>query len=252
MTDILAAAVPRVLAAIAPHVDAKVWTAALIDPMRSSGITTASRIAMFLGQVAVETEFEELRECLYYSRSSRILQEWPDEFAHLSPIAYIGRPEALGNFVYAYRLGNGDVGSGDGYRFRGAGLTQITGRTDHARFAASVGRELDEAAAWCETPEGAAAAGCWDWTANYGGKLNALSDAWDIRSVTRAVNGSWINLSERVLNCNHARAAIAGLAPPSAPNRVAPRTPAAPQQSEADRLDNLYNPPAALPASTGT
>lgn len=98
------------------------------------------RRAHFLGQIGYESlYFRRLRENLDYS-ASRIVQVWPRLHARAAELAH--KPEALGNAVYANRLGNGDEASGDGYRFRGRGLIQLTGRDNYAGFAAIAGVDL--------------------------------------------------------------------------------------------------------------
>ena len=233
MYDIL-----KVIAAVAPRVDAVTWAAALDAPMRSSGMTTSRRIAMFLGQCAEESAgFSELVENLHYS-ADHLCKEWPERFIPGSTFTNYcaADPEALANHVYANRMGNGDEPSGDGWTFRGRGIIQLTGRTNYSQFARSIGRPLDaDFLAWCETPVGAAQSACWFWGTRTG--ILALSDAWDITTVTRRVNGGLSGLAARVLTCNRALAAIVGNAP-QVPDRVA----AASGESEADALMDKYNP----------
>jgi predicted chitinase len=95
-------------------------------------------------------------------------------------------PQRFADTVYAGVNGNGDAASGDGYRFRGRGLIQLTGRNEYAAFGQAIGKTAEEAAEFCETPDGAAASGCWYLAAN--GCL-PLADAWDIDAITRRVNG---------------------------------------------------------------
>lgn len=186
--------IARVLAAIAPRADPAVWAAALADPMRSSGIVTPRRIAMFLGQCAEESGgFRVLQEDLIYT-ASRLCQVWPDRFPTLARAQpYACNPTALGNLVYANRMGNGDEASGDGYRFRGRGLIQLTGRDMVTRF---LGSQPDKTHGpeWLATPAGAAASACWFWSTR---QLNPLADAWDVVSVTSRINGGLDGLGTR-------------------------------------------------------
>ena len=202
------------LAAVAPHADAA-WSAALAAPMASSGVTTPRRVAMFVGQCAVESGgFTALVECLNYS-ADRLCVVWPNRFIPGSALtaSCAADPAALANYVYADRMGNGPEGSGDGYQFRGRGLIQLTGRSAYSRFARSLGKPLDAAfLAWCATPDGAAQSACWFWAAN---GLNSLSDGWQVTTVTRRINGGLNGLADRLTACNRALAALGAVHPVS-------------------------------------
>ena len=91
-------------------------------------------------------------------------------------------------------MGNGDEDSGDGYKFRGRGLIQLTGHDNYKHFADSMGMDLDEAVSYLETPEGAAMSAAWFWNSRH---LNAVADAGDITKATKLINGGTIGLEER-------------------------------------------------------
>lgn len=243
MVDILAASIGKALAAVAPHVHAETWIAALEPPMRSANIMTPRRIAMFLGQCSEESwQFTRLVEDLNYSEDG-LCRVWPAHFVPGSTLARecAGNPELLANTVYAGRIGNGGEASGDGWTFRGRGLIQLTGRSNCSRFARLVGKPLDSAfLTWCETPEGAAASACWFWADR---RLNALADVWDVADVTRAISGAMGNYQSRLRATSAALRALGGVG--GAPDRVAPgialHTPANPlnaPESDADRLND--------------
>lgn len=181
---------PPGLAAAAPKAPAAVWLPALAPPMQSSGIITPRRVAAFLGRCVAEAgdDFAELAENTLYTHAARLVAVFPREFPTLD-IAnrYAGNPVAIANRAYAGKLGNGDEASGDGYRFRGAGLFQLTGRDEIGGFAKAIGRDIADAADYLRTPPGAAAGACWYWT---GHGMNALADAWNLPGITRAVNGA--------------------------------------------------------------
>lgn len=206
----LSGCIARVLAAVAPHADSAVWIDALAPCMGSSGIVTPRRIAMFLGQCSEETGgFGELQEDLVYS-ADRLIEVWPERFptrAEALPFAY--NPRVLANHVYANRLGNGDEASGDGWRFRGRGLIQLTGRDMTMRFLASL-PDKTLTPDWLATPPGAAASACWYWSTR--GGLNALSDAWDIAAVTERINGGQVNQQTRIATTSAALAALGATA----------------------------------------
>ena len=100
--------------------------------MQANGIDSNERRAAFLAQISVESgDLQNTRENLNYS-AERLHQVWPKRFPTIaSAQPYAHNPEALGNHVYANRLGNGDEASGDGYRYRGRGLMQTTGRDNY-------------------------------------------------------------------------------------------------------------------------
>ena len=105
------------------------WTTALNTAMVRFDISSPERAAGFLAQVAHESaEFQRLVERLSYS-ATRLMAVWPRRFPTLELARrYERQPERLASYVYANRIGNGDAASGDGWRFRGRGILQITGR----------------------------------------------------------------------------------------------------------------------------
>jgi putative chitinase len=115
--------------------------------------------------------------------------------------AYAKQPAKIANRVYANRMGNGDEASGDGFKYRGRGLIQLTGKTNYSWFAASLEITPEEAAEYTQTFEGAAQSACWFWETN---KLNVEADAGDIKKMTRKINGGFIGLDDRIKHYNHA------------------------------------------------
>ncbi|MFL5257486.1 MAG: glycoside hydrolase family 19 protein [Rhodopila sp.] len=207
-------ALPRLgaaLAAVAPTLNQAVrstWAEALSEHLVAAHITTPRRLAAFVGQCALESAgFHALEESLGYS-ALRLCQVWPARFPTLAaaqPFAF--QPEALANQVYANRMGNGGAASGDGWRFRGRGLIQLTGRSAYQRFAASCGQSLDAAVAAASTPAGAAQTAVWFWTVN---GLNALADAWALDRITLRINCATQAEPERAALCNTALHALGG------------------------------------------
>lgn len=224
-----------VIRAVAPSVDAAAWAAAFAGPMRDAGITTEPRIAMFVGQVSEETGgLREFTEDMDYS-AERMMVEWPSRFPTLaSAEPYAHNPEALANHVYADRGGNGDEASGDGYRFRGGGGLQVTFRDTYAALGAKVGKSAEDAATWARTTQqGAAFSACWVWGRFKG--LNELSDAWDITSVTRIINGGLSNLAVREQACNAALAVFGDV--PGTPAQVLTPVQSSNSDDSADALN---------------
>ena len=173
---------------VCPEANAALWVPALISAFEKFDFSNNRRRAGAMGQFLVEAgpALNEIVEDLYYS-PERACQVWPALFP--TPAAaepYCGDQRRFADFVYADVNGNGDVASGDGYRFRGRGLIQLTGRDEYAAFGQAIGRTPEQAAMFCDTTEGAAFSGCWYLASN--GCL-PLADAWDIDAITRRVNG---------------------------------------------------------------
>lgn len=178
--------------------------------MQSGGLVTPCRIAAFIGQCAIESAgFERLTEDLWYLSAEHIYETWPLRFPTVQDaVPFIGKPAALANHVYARRLGNGDDQSGDGWRFRGRGLIQITGRQTYAALAADLHRGLDDVTDWCGTAQGAAVSAVWFWGWKASGALNQAADSWNIPAASVLVSGNLSTLKLRENACDAAKAAI--------------------------------------------
>jgi len=159
--------------------------------MNAAGITTPRRVAAFIGQCSVEAgpAFDDLAEDTAYRSPQRLVSLFPSRVHSLEQAEGLVRAgaAAIANTIYAGKLGNGDESSGDGWRFRGAGLLQITGRTAITQIAEGLEITPEAAADWLRTPQGAAAGACWYWTLH---QINAIADRWDLDGVTRAINGA--------------------------------------------------------------
>jgi putative chitinase len=111
------------------------------DTAAEFGITTNLRLAHFLAQCALEsTGFTATVENLNY-RAARLMQVFPKYFRGVDTAAYANNPEKIGNRVYANRMGNGDEASGDGFKFRGRGYIQLTGKNNYTSFSTFVGED---------------------------------------------------------------------------------------------------------------
>jgi putative chitinase len=181
------------------------WHGALSQLLPDYEINTAPRIAAFVAQCAHESGgFTALKENLNY-RAATLRKIFPkyfptDEIANY----YASLPNkqaAIANKVYANRMGNGPEESGDGYKFCGRGLIQLTGRDNYSWFAASLDISVEEASDYLQTFEGAAQSACWFWETN---NLNRWADAGDILTLTKKINGGTIGLEDRVKHYNHA------------------------------------------------
>jgi putative chitinase len=183
-----------------PHIEH--WHEALAQLLPDYGIDTPQRIAAFVAQCAHESgNFRFIQENLNYRWASlrKIFPKYfpTDELAQ----QYEKKPEKIANRIYANRMGNGDEASGDGYRYRGRGLIQLTGKDNYTFFAGSLGIEVEEAADYLATFEGAAQSACFFWEQN---NINRFADAGDIRGMTRAINGGYIGLEDRIKHYEHA------------------------------------------------
>lgn len=153
------------------------------------------RIAGFLAQIAHESGgFNFVVENLNYSAKG--LMGTFKKYFPTEDIAkqYERKPEKIANRVYANRMKNGPEESGDGYKFRGRGLIQLTGRDNYTRFAEALGISLDETVAYLETPNGAVVSAAWFWDNN---KLNQYCDKDDFITLTKRINGGTIGLEDR-------------------------------------------------------
>jgi len=166
----------------------------LNNALQQFQINNPERIAMFMAQVGHESGgLTQIQENLNY-RADRLPVVFPRYFRDVNPNAYARNPEKIANRVYANRMGNGPESSGDGYRYRGRGLIQLTGHDNYARFANDMGMSIEEAVEYLSTPEGAAMSAAWFWSKN---GLNEIADRGDVVAATKRINGGTIGLADR-------------------------------------------------------
>jgi len=177
------------------------WHEALTTILPEYEIDTPERIAAFLAQCVHESGgFTAIKENLNYKAPS--LQK---VFAKYFPTAelaaeYAHNQERIANRVYANRMGNGDENSGDGYRYCGRGLIQLTGHDNYLSFANSIETPIEELPEYLATFAGAVQSACWFWeTAD----LNTLADSGDIKAMTKVINGGYNGLEDRVKHYEH-------------------------------------------------
>jgi len=183
-----------------PYVDH--WYEALVQLLDEYQIDTPQRQAAFLAQCAHESGgFTAIKENLNY-RAQTLRKVFPKYFPTDDIAAqYAGHQEAIANRVYANRMGNGDEASGDGYRYCGRGLIQLTGKDNYQWFADSLGISPEEASEYMATFEGACQSACWFWETN---NLNQFADRGDILTMTKRINGGTIGLEDRKKHYEHA------------------------------------------------
>lgn len=177
--------------------------------MAERDISTLNRVAALLGQLGVESSrLTRMTENLNYRDPARLDAMFSAVRGVDDAKALIAKgPQAIANRVYANRLGNGDEASGDGWRYRGAGGIQCTGKSNHAAFGRVVGMAVEDVPAFLATPTGAIEVTGWFWTIH---GLNALADGYRITDITRIVNGpAMAGLNERIALTKRAREMLA-------------------------------------------
>jgi putative chitinase len=190
-----------------PYMD--YWYDALCQILPEYEINTPQRVASFIAQCAHESGgFRFLQENLNY-RAESLMKTWPRHFPTLEIAKqYERKPEKIANRAYANRMGNGDEASGDGWRYLGRGLIQLTGKNNYTFFAASVGIEdMDECAEYLGTFEGAIQSACFFWEQN---KLNQWADNGDIVTMSKRINGGTIGMDDRIMKYNKALKILGG------------------------------------------
>ena len=167
------------------------------------GINTPARIQAFIAQVAHESgEFSIKTESMNYTKPERICAIWPSRFnmtgtlGKLNANNYIKNQEKLANTVYSNRMGNGGPETGDGFRYRGGGNMQITGKETYEKYAKYIGKEVGETADLVRnTDEYALDSACWLFCIEK--KLNEKADAREFVAITKRINGGVIGLEDR-------------------------------------------------------
>jgi len=175
-------------------IDAK-WLKPLNDALAKYDISSPVRQAFFIGQCAHESgNFGILEENLHYSASA-LMRVWPSRFPNLDVAnQYANNPEKIANKVYSGRMGNGDEESGDGWKYHGRGLIQLTGKENYERCGSSIGVDLLSDPSRLLDPEYAALSAAWFWNRK---GLNSLADQQDYVTITQRINGGTLGLSER-------------------------------------------------------
>ena len=173
--------------------------------MAEFNISSPQEVAMFLAQCGHESGgFSTVQENLNY-RAETLVKVFPKYFRDVDPAGYEKQPEKIANRVYSSRMGNGDEASGDGYRFRGRGLIQLTGRDNYVACGTALKTDLLTDPDYLETAEGACRSAAWFWAHN---SLNKYADADDIVGCTKRVNGGTIGLEDRTAHYQAAKSIL--------------------------------------------
>jgi putative chitinase len=181
------------------------WHHALEQLLPDYEINTPRRMAAFIAQCSHESaQFTVLKENLNYKPMS--LRKLFPKYFDTDELAqqYCSKPNkqaAIANRIYANRMGNGDESSGDGYRFSGRGLIQLTGRATWQEFADSIETSLTDLDEYMQTFQGACQSACFFWESR---KLNQWADAGDLITLTKKINGGVIGLEDRKKHYEHA------------------------------------------------
>lgn len=177
------------------------WYDAVSRILPDYEINTVPRVAAFLAQCAHESaNFTALKENLNYTAAS-LSRVWPSRFPPAIAEQYAHNQEMIANRAYCDRMGNGPEESGDGWRYAGKGLIQLTGKDNYTRFAESIETPVEQLPEYLGTFEGAVQSACWFWETN---GLNQFADAGDILTLTKRINGGTLGLEERTQHYQHA------------------------------------------------
>jgi putative chitinase len=197
---------------------AEQWLIHVQKALARYSINTPRQVAAWIAQTAHESGgFRTLTENLNYSADTMAVV-WPARFAEQEPdpkrpgktkpkkdakgksipnkfaLALHRKPELLANVVYANRMANGPTESGDGWRYRGRGLKQLTGKDNYSRCGAGLGMNLVENPDLLLQPEGASLSAAWFWSIN---KCGPIADSGDFVALTKKINGGTIGLEDR-------------------------------------------------------
>lgn len=201
--DLLLKAMPGL-----PRARAEKYYPHLIYAMKWADINTIPRIAAFLAQTGFESnDFSAMQENLNYSAEG-LLEVFPKYFNLVTAPLYARQPQKIANYVYADRLGNGPEASGDGWRFRGRGPIQLTGRYNYKQFSDFVnqpGVDLTKNPEYLEDPAWGFLASAYYWVSR---NLNALADKNDFRELTYRINTARLGYDKRLERFETAKAAL--------------------------------------------
>jgi putative chitinase len=187
------------------------WHEALSQLLPDYDINTPQRIAAFVAQCAHESgNFMVLKENLNYKPATlrKIFPKYfPTDAIANDYATRLNKQMHIASRAYANRMGNGDEASLEGWKFCGRGLIQLTGKNNYQAFADSLEMNVNDVPEYLGTFEGAAQSACWFWETN---NLNRFADKNDIKGLTKAINGGYIGLEDRIKHYNHALHVMGG------------------------------------------
>jgi putative chitinase len=186
---------PALLCTVTTPELANKWADALNETCQEFAIDSPYRIAGFISQTAHESAgFKFVSENLNYSAAS-LMRVWSSRFPTVEIAQrYAMNPEKIANRAYADRMGNGDEASGDGARYIGRGLIQLTGKNNYVAYSMACDNEALQHPEIVEQPKYAAESAGWFWSVN---RLNQLADNQDVVGMTKRINGGINGLDDR-------------------------------------------------------
>jgi putative chitinase len=192
-----------------PKID--LWFDALNQYLPEQGIDSVPRVAGFISQTQHESnDFKVLQENLNYSWQG--LRSIFSKYFRSDDAAkeYHRQPEKIANRVYANRMGNGDERSGDGWKYRGRGILQLTGKSNYLNCSLDLFNNdiLVKDPDLLRQPDYAILSACWFWKKN---GLNSFCDAMDVKTLSYRINGGWNGLEDRIEKWEHALAVFGGV-----------------------------------------
>ena len=181
----------------------KIWFDVMYNILPQYGINTPERVAGFLAQTCHESQdYNVLEENLYYSASG-LRKTFPKYFGSAATASkYSRKPKMIANLVYSNRMGNGNVASGDGYKFRGRGPIQITGKynyTECSKFLFKDSRLVNNPDLILTDKKICIMSACWYWSLK---NINKTCDKKDVVTMTKLINGGTIGLADRKVRFN--------------------------------------------------
>jgi len=185
------------------------WYNAMCEILPLWEINTVERVAGFIAQCGHESRnFSVLTENLNYSAAA-LNRIFPKYFIRAGKDSkpYHRQPEKIANIIYANRMGNGDEASGDGWKYRGGGILQLTGCNNYTAFAKEMEISVDDSVDYVRTKKGALDSACWFWDTN---NINRYCDDMDIIGMTKRINGGTIGLEDRQKHWEHALDVLGG------------------------------------------
>ena len=188
--------------------DPEGWVEAMNEVFPKYDIDTPQRIAAFIAQCGHESGgWRVFSENLNYSAKA-LDAVFGKYFKRAGRDAneYARQPEKIANVVYANRMDNGDTDSGDGWRYRGRGPIQLTGKANYTAFSKDMDVDaVDNPDLVSDDKEVALMSAIWYWNKN---NLNRYADSGDIKTMTKRINGGYIGLEDRI---HHWKAALAAM-----------------------------------------
>lgn len=187
--------------------DAAKWTPHIVVAATRFEFEKPARLAMWIAQCGHESQgFLKLVENMNYSATG-LRKTWPTRFPNeVIAAKYARKPEKIANYVYADRMGNGDEQSGDGWRYRGRGLLQLTGKDAYQDCSDYFGVDFVAQPELLSQPNWAALSSGWIWAIFKG--CNPLADDHDLVAVTKRINGGLKGLEDRRERWERAKAAL--------------------------------------------